>query len=172
MLKPSAIWVILVLTLPAISMGADGWKLYKYPELGFAIELPSAPEVVQRPIATGGGRCPATILTLAQDAINTFQLTVVDCSALPMLSEVLQDLESHRRGVARVAQNVGAELTSETDVNIQGAKGQQYTGRNPTKGFPFKCLILVSGKRIYQVVAVGSLPDLKREVKSLTFRVK
>jgi hypothetical protein len=171
MLKWAQIWAILPFALPAISM-ADNWKSYKYPELGFAIELPSPPEVLQRPIATGGGRCPSTILTLAHDSINTFQLTVVDCSALPMSGEVLGDLESHRRGAARVARDVGAEITAETDVNIQGAKGQQYTGKNPTKGYPFKCLILVSGKRIYQVIAIGSLPDLKREVKSLTFRVK
>jgi len=168
----AAIWAISFLTLPAISMPASDWKPYKYPELGFAIELPAPPEVFQRPIATGGGRCPSTILTLAQGGDNTLQITVVDCSTRDMSSKVLENEESHRKGALVVAKSAGAEITSEIEVNIQGAKGQQYTGQNVEKGYPFKCLMLVSGKRIYQIVAIGSLADLKREVKSLNFRVK
>jgi hypothetical protein len=152
-------------------VAANPWKTYKYPDLGFAIDLPTQPRVQKAPVVVGPAVCSTTNIFDRQGAIDTLMVSVTDCNNTPIPEELLHSAAGLRRLAGSIAGTVGGMLVDDAEYEREGVRGHRYTGRNGVKGFSLKFFTLVSGKRIYLLGEIGDSKDLDREVQSFTFQV-
>jgi hypothetical protein len=152
-------------------VAANPWKTYKYPGLGFAVDLPAEPQVQKAPVVVGPAACSTTTIVDRQGSSDTLMVSVTDCNNTPIPEELLHSAAGLRRLAGGIAGRVGGMLLDDAEYEREGVRGRRYTGRNAVKGFSLKFFTLVSGKRIYLLGEIGNSNDLDREVQSFTFQV-
>jgi hypothetical protein len=78
-MRPGALVLLVALAAP-LAAAAQGWKLYSYPEEGFAVQLPAPPTVTKGQFKTvGGATAPSTTYALSQPDI-AYSMMVADFS--------------------------------------------------------------------------------------------
>jgi hypothetical protein len=138
----------------------DPWKDYRYPQMGYAVALPSPPREQRRPPPPGFGDNP--IVAMISDAeTQAFGVIFIDRGAAP--ADVNKTLED-----AVTAETTGCTVLQDTPLKIGAATGRDVLARDGHR--TIRSRLLLAGGRLYQVMAFSSggepAPDAERFINS------
>ena len=161
----------------AVAAPTEVWRTYRYPDLGFAVDLPSAPT-----------RADSTVPISADHAINVSSFTialgstgglfvgVTDYSSLGLTKAMATDPAIQAKvlegGVQGSLAKSGSVLISETNITVQGAAGRDYTFKSKTGEVVGRAWMVLSGTRGMTIVGAadaktGVPPEFERTAHSL-----
>ena len=140
---------------------ADDWKVYRYDDLGFSVE---APQVLTRAASntqTVAGAVPTTTLSIDH---GDMALAIMVGDYRKMASD--PSLDGAVAGVVKQG-----ELVSNQQVNVDGSVGHDVIVKLNDKGAIIFDRLILRGRMIYQIMAVGTLdkglpPEQERFTRS------
>lgn len=148
-MKAAAIlWVAWLVPLTAL---AQEWKVYRYPDVAFAVQLPVPPDVEKSTFRTSSGvSLPMTHYVARQDGI-TYTLDVVDFSSANAdgKSAMVETERSFRNsGRVRVALDAHINLWRGRELSLSGTDGSRSA-----------IAIFFVNKHLYTLVGRSLPPD-------------
>ncbi len=121
----AALMLMAAWLIPAVA-SAEGWKVYSYPDAGFAVQFPTPPSVDQSAFRTSAGTTlPMTRYSARQDGI-VFALDVVDYSNTNVATtNTIAETEKAFGAAGKVTVAIDARINREfgRELSVDGADG-------------------------------------------------
>jgi hypothetical protein len=143
-------WLIAALLIPVAAL-AEEWKAYPYPDPGFAVQLPAAPNVEKSTVKTSAGASlPETRYILRQDRI-VYTLSVVDYSSTSA---------DEKSTIAETEKSFGTsgKVTVAIDARVNRSYGRELSVAG-TDGSRSSVAIFFVNKHLYTLVGQALPPN-------------
>jgi hypothetical protein len=147
-------WIIGLAAIGFASGAQAGtWTVCPHPELGFSIEAPAPLATASTTQATAMGPVKTVVFAIVENDTSPIALAVADYSGVN-----LAGLDVQKALDAAVKDPLGrlhAVLLTQTPITVDGFPGREITGRADPDGLLVKGRIVFTGRRLYQLVAIG-----------------
>jgi hypothetical protein len=141
----------LVLLLACAPARAQGWRIFPFPEYGFAVQFPAEPTVTKDVYRTSEGvTAPATVFTTLKDNV-VFTVTVGD------FSKTAADGDAVINDALKAAALQG-EIKLDVDARINRQYGHELSVKGRDGSYSMWALFFFN-HRFYQLVGRAAAPD-------------